>query len=60
MDPDKTPSWARDWLAGIGVDESNALCAANFGLYWLDEIILASNIVDECQRKLDHSGFRLR
>jgi hypothetical protein len=55
--PGKTPSWARDWLADIGVDEHNALRAATFALYWLDEIILASDIVDESQRKLDPPVF---
>jgi hypothetical protein len=58
--PGKTPSWARNWLAGIGVDESNALRAATFALYWLDEIILASDIVDECTKKLDPPVFRIR
>jgi hypothetical protein len=49
---DKTPSWARDWLAEIGVDENNVIRAATFALSWLHEVSLVSDIIDECRRKL--------
>ena len=49
---DRTPTWARDWLAEIGIEENNVFRSATFALSWLDEVLLASDIVDECKRKL--------
>jgi hypothetical protein len=48
---DTTPTWAKNWLAEIAVEERNVINAAQFALYWMKEVNLVSDIITEFQKK---------
>jgi hypothetical protein len=48
---DTTPTWARNWLAEIAVEERNVIDAAQFALYWMKEVNLVSDIIHEFHKK---------
>jgi hypothetical protein len=39
--------WARNWLAGVGVDETNPASLALFALNWMDYYIMVTKSLEE-------------
>jgi hypothetical protein len=48
---DTTPTWAKNWLAEIAIQESNVINAAQFALYWVKEVNLVSDIITEFRKR---------
>ena len=48
---DTTPTWAKNWLAEIAIQESHVINAAQFALYWVKEVNLASDIITEFRKR---------